>query len=118
MLFHSLVMRRASLFQEQSREGSRDIAAIPKQPASQTFDHLRNGLTIIDIARSQTTSQQIAAVLDCRMQLEAVKSSHTCLDAISIGGKDAMLADALRMTDFQRRRVNEADARTSSATAL
>ncbi|GAC1349496.1 MAG: hypothetical protein NVSMB27_23180 [Ktedonobacteraceae bacterium] len=63
------------------------------------FDHLGNGLTVIDIARSQTTCQQLAAVVDGQMELEAVQPSHAALAALGVSGKDAMLVDALRMTD-------------------
>ncbi len=43
LVFHVFAQSRdevESLFKEQSCEGSRDIAAIPKQLASQMFDHL------------------------------------------------------------------------------
>lgn len=107
-----------SVFKEQIREGSRDRATIPKQLAAQMFDHLGNGLTVIDIAGSQTTCQQLPAVVDGQMQLEAVKPSRTALAALGVSGKDAMLANALRMTGFQRRGVNEANTRASSIAVL
>lgn len=45
-----------SLFKEPLREGSGDVAAIPKEFATQPFHHVRHGSAIIDIAWSQTTS--------------------------------------------------------------
>ena len=44
-----------SLFKEQLRQGSRNVAAIAEQLATQPFDHLRNRSPIIDIAWRQAT---------------------------------------------------------------
>lgn len=53
-----------------------------------------------------------------QLQLEAVKPSQPALPALRVGGNNAMLTDALGITDVQRSRVNEADARTRSIAAL
>src|SRR5512135_2137944 len=77
-----------ALFKEQSSQGSRDIAAIPKQLAPQTFDQSWNRLTVINIAGSQTTGQQIAAVVDRQVQFKAVKPAHQSLATPGISCKD------------------------------
>src|SRR5437764_15080865 len=106
------------VFKEQLREGSRDVAAIPKQLAPQPFDHARHRSAIIDIAGSQTTSQQVASIIDGQVQFEAVKPAHARLATFGVGRKDAMLTDPFGITDFQRSRVNEADAGASSIATL
>src|SRR5579859_5619790 len=52
------------LFKEQLRQGSRDVAAIPKQLAAQVFHQLGDRSPIIDIARRQAARQQLASVID------------------------------------------------------
>ena len=102
------------LFKEQLCERSGNVAAIPKQLALQVFDQVRHRSAIIHIAWGQAASQQFPSVIDGQMQLKAVKPSHAGLATPGIGGKDAMQADPFGITDFQRSRVNEADARASS----
>ena len=61
MIFHVFTQPRhemESLFKEELHEGSRNVAAISKELAAQCFDHRRDRLAIIDIARGQTTGQQ------------------------------------------------------------
>jgi hypothetical protein len=53
-----------SLLKEQLCEGSGNVATIPKQLTSQFFDQLRNRSSIIDVAWSQATSQQLPSVID------------------------------------------------------
>ncbi len=107
-----------SLFKEQVRQGSGNIAAIPKQLAAQSFDHARNRSPIIDVAWSQTTSQQIAPVIDRQVQFKPEEPAHACFATPSIHRKDAMPTDAFGITDRKRSRINEADPRTGSISAL
>src|SRR6266567_2471412 len=107
-----------SLFKEQSSQGSRDIAAIPKQLAPQTSDHLGNRLTVINIAGSQTTGQQIAAVVDSQVQFKAVKPAHGSLTTPGISCKDPMVTDPLGITDFQGGGIDKTDPGTGSKSAL
>lgn len=102
------------VFKEQLREGSGNVAAIPKQLAPQSFDQARHRSAIIDIARSQTTRKPLASIIDGQVEFEAVKPAHAGFAAFGIGGKDAMPTDPFGITDLQRSRVNEADAGASS----
>ncbi len=107
-----------SLFKEQLGERSGNVAAIPKQLAAQPFDQLWHRSAIIDVARSQTARQQVAAVIDRQVQFKAEKPAHRRLAAPGIGGKDAMLTDALGITDFQRGGIDETDAGAGAIAAL
>lgn len=121
MILHVLAQSRdemESLFKEQLRQGGGDVPTICKQLASQSLHHSGNGRPIIHIARRQTTGQQITTIIDRQVQLEAVKPAHTGLAASCIESLDAMLPDAFGITDDQRSRVNEADARTRSIATL
>lgn len=106
-----------SLFKEQLREGSRNVAPIPKQLAAQFFHQVGNWRPIIDVARSQTTRQQLAAIIDRQVQFKAKEPPHARFATAGIGRKDAMLADPFWVTHFQSSRVNEADARAGSIPA-
>ena len=44
------------------------------------------------------------------MQLETKEPAHAALATLGIRHKDAVLTDPFGVTDFQRRRVDEADA--------
>lgn len=107
-----------SLFKEQLREGSRNVATIPKQLAAQVFHQVGNWRAIIDVARSQTTRQQLTSIIDGQVQFKAKEPAHARFATPGIHRKDAMLADPFGVTDLQRSRVNEADARAGSIAAL
>src|SRR5215831_763088 len=107
-----------SLFKEQSRQGSGNVATIPKQFAAQSLHQLRNRYPIIDIAWSQATRQQLAAIIYCQMQFKAEEPTHARLASLGIGRKDAVPTDPFGITDLQRGRINEADACTSRKSAL
>ena len=107
-----------SLFKEQLRQGSGNVAAIPKQLAAQSFHQLGNRSAIIDIAWRQATGQQVTAIIDGQVEFEAEEPTHAAFAAFGIGGKDAMLTDAPGITDFQRGRVNEAEASARAISAL
>ena len=91
-----------SLLKEQLGKRSRDIAPISNQLASQMFDHLGNGLTIIDVACSQAASEQLASIIDRQMQLETKEPAHACLTPSGIRRKDAVSTDPFGITDLQR----------------
>src|SRR2546429_8528424 len=96
MIFHVFAQpgdEMEPLFKEQLREGSRNVAAIPKELAAQSFHHLRNRSPIIHIAWSQTTSQQIAAIIDSQVQFKTEEPAHACLATPGISRKDAVSAD-------------------------
>ncbi len=121
MILHVLAQpgdQMQPLFKEHLRQGSGNIAAISKQFAAQPFHHLGNRSAIIHIARSQTTRKPLASIIDGQVQFEAVKPSHAGFATPGISGKDAMLTDPLGITDFQRSRVNEADACASPIATL
>jgi hypothetical protein len=84
----------------------------------QPFDQGRNRSAIIDIAWGQATSQQLASVIDCQVRLEAKEPAHACLPTSGIRSKDAVSTYPFWVTDLQRSRVNEADARAGSISAL
>src|SRR3954470_20572922 len=107
-------MRRPSLLKEQLSQGSRDRATIPKELGSQLLHHLWDRLAIIYVAWRQTTRQQVATVVNCQMQFEAVKPAHAGLATPSINRKDAMVTDPFGVAHFQGSRVDEADTCTSS----
>jgi len=107
-----------SLFKEQLREGSGNIAAIPEQFAAQPFHHSRDRSAIIDVAWGQATRQQVASVIDGQMQLEAKEPAHARLATPGFRSKDAVLADPFGVAHCQRRRVDEADACASPISAL
>jgi hypothetical protein len=52
------------------------------------------------------------------MQLEAVEPADRSFAAPRVDAEDAMLVDARRMADVQRRRVDEADAATVAQVGL
>src|SRR5260370_21913685 len=90
-----------SLLKEQLGKRSRDIAPISNHLASQMFDHLGNGLTIIDLACSQAASEQLASIIHRQMQLETKEPAHARLTPSPIRRKHAAPPDPLRTTDFQ-----------------
>ncbi len=106
------------LFKEQCGQGSGNVATIPEELATQFFDHRGNRLAIIDIARGQTTRQQFALVIDRQVELETEEPAHAALATLGIRRKDAVLVDPFGITDFQRRRVDEADACAGSIARL
>lgn len=79
------------VFKEQGGQGSRDVATIPNELATQAPNHLRNRGAIIDIAWSQATREQLAAIVDRQVQLEAIKPPHRRFAALGIQSKHAML---------------------------
>ena len=107
-----------SLFKKQVREGSGNISAIPKQLATQPFDHARHRSAIIDIAWSETTSQQLASIIDGQVQLKPKEPAHARLATFGIRRKDAVRCDPFGITDLHRSRVNKADACASSIATL
>ena len=76
MFLRRRVIRRPSLLKKQRGERSRHIAPICKQLAAQAFDQICNRLAVITVAWRQTTSQQLALVVDGQVQLEAVTLTH------------------------------------------
>lgn len=106
-----------SLFKEQLRERSRDVATIPEQLAVQLFDQARNWSAIIGVAWRQATRQQFASVIDRQMQFETKEPAHARLPAPGVRRKDAVPTDALGIAHFQRGRVDEADACAGSVSA-
>jgi hypothetical protein len=107
-----------SLFKQQFAQGSGNVAAIPKEPAAQSFDHLGNRSAVIDIAWRQTTGQQFPLLVDDQMQLKAKEPAHAFWAMPGIDGKDTVSTDAFGFIDRRRSRANEADARTSTKAAL
>lgn len=106
------------LFKEQFAQGSGNVATIPEQLATQVFDHGSNGSAIIDLAGSQTTGQHLAVIIDGQVQFEAEEPAHARLATSGIRRKDALSTDPFGVTDLQRSRVDEADARAGSVAAL
>jgi len=107
-----------SLFKEQFGQGSGNVAAIPEQLATKSFDHARNRSPIINVAWSQTTSQQIPSVIDRQVQFKSEEPAHARFATSGVSRKDAVSTDPLGMTDFQRSRIDEADPCTGPKTAL
>jgi hypothetical protein len=61
-----------SLLKEQLGQGGRNVAAIPNQLASQSFDHARDRFAVIDIAWRETAREQLALIVDRQVQFEAI----------------------------------------------
>ena len=90
-----------SLLKEHLRERSRNVAAISEHLPAPSFHEGRNRSPIIDIAWGETASQQIAAIIDRQVQLEAKEPAHATFATPGISGTDAVLADAFGMTHVQ-----------------
>ena len=98
-ILHILAQSRdkmKSLFKEQLAQRSGNRTVISKELPAQSSHHLRNRSSIINVARGQTTRQQVAAIIDRQMQLEAINPAHATLSTFGVGGKDTMLVDALK----------------------
>src|SRR5215469_7230783 len=100
-----------SLFKEQLRERCGNVATIAAQLAAQPFHQVGNRGSIIDVACSQTAGKPLASIIDGQVQQTAKEPAHARLATSSIRGKDAVSTDAFGITDVQRGRVDETDAR-------
>ena len=69
-------------------------------------------MPIIDVAWGQAERQDLALIIDDQVELEAVKPADRGLATSGTSIKNAMLMDASVVTDGQRGRFDEADART------
>jgi hypothetical protein len=103
-------MRRPSLFKEQLRQRSRNVAAIAKELASQVFHQSWNRSAIIDVAGSQTISQQLTSITRGQVQFIPKEPPHARFATAGVRSKDTVSTDPFWVTDLQRSRVNEADA--------
>jgi len=68
--------------------------------------------TVVHVARSQAHGQEVAAVVDDQMELEAIEPAHGRRAVSCIGPKDAMGVDARGAADAQASGIDQADART------
>ena len=102
MVFHVFAQpgdEMEPLLKEHLREGSRNIAAIPKQLAAQSFHQVRNRSPIIDVAWSQATRKPLAAIIDSQMQFKTEEPAHALLATSGISRKDAVRTDPFEITD-------------------
>src|SRR5579872_3196814 len=121
LVFHVFAQPRDELeplFKEQSSQGSGNIAAVPEEFAAQPLDHRGDRLTVIHIAGSQTTGEQLAAVVDRQVEFKAIKPAHGRLATSSISGKDPMLTNPPGITDLQGGGIDKTDASASAIAAL
>lgn len=86
-----------------------DVATVTKELAEEPTNQARQRSTIVDIAGCEAEGEELAAVIDDQVQLEAVELAHRGLAAARLQREDAMLANAQVLADGQRRRVDEAD---------
>jgi hypothetical protein len=75
-------------------------------------------LTIINIARSQATSEQLTSIIDDQMQFEAIEPVHTAFAPCRFFGKNAVAVDAAIVADRNGCRVDETDACAITITLL
>ena len=71
-----------------------DVAPVAEELAEEAPDQAGNGAAVVDVARREAEGEQLAAVVDHQVQLEAVEPADRGLAAARIDAKDAMLADA------------------------
>jgi hypothetical protein len=93
-----------------SGQGLRDAALVSKELAEQAAHQTRHRAPIIDVARRKAEGQQLAAIADDQMQLEAIEPADRGLATGGVDGEYVMLADARIAADGLRRRIDEADA--------
>lgn len=98
------------LSKEKIEERLRDIAFVGEDLAKQMLEQIRNGRTIIHLARGQGEVEQIAFVIDHEMQLETEEPAHAGVPTLGDAGEDLMLLDAGVVADRQVRGVHEGDA--------
>jgi hypothetical protein len=98
--------------QEALGKGSTDVALVAKEASEEATDQAGNWSPIVGVAGSEAQREQLAAVVDDQMELEAVEPPDRRLAAPGIDPKDAVLRDAGRMADGERGGVDEADPRT------
>ncbi len=111
------VQSHALLLYELASQGPRHVALLPNEEAKQAgrlAQQMGNGPRIVDIARSERIGEQVALVVDDRMQLEPIKPAQG-LPSCGHVSKDLVLVNAGGMTDRERRRIDEADAGTGAA---
>ena len=90
----------------------REIAFGAFEFAHEACRQLRNGMSIIEVARGQAERQDLALIVDDQVQLEAIKPAHRGLATSGTPVKDAMGVDASVVADGKRGGVNEANACT------
>lgn len=74
--------------------------------------HIRRLRVYHALSQCQAEGQPFAAVVDYQVSFEAIEPAGRGLAPARVDREDAMLVDARRMTDRQRRRVDAADAAT------
>ena len=77
-------------------QGLREIAFVAEKLAHQACGQLGNGMSIIDVARGQAKSQDLALIVDDQVELEAVKPTDGGLAASSTAVKDAIACECVR----------------------
>ena len=112
MFLRSLVIRRRPWrTNNSSARALGDVPAIAEELAEEAPHQAWDRTAVVDVAAGQAEGQQLAAVVDDQVQLEAVEPADRGLAPRGVEGEDAMLPDAGVVADRQRRRVDEADAR-------
>ena len=71
-----------------------EIAFVPKEFAEESFGEFGNGMPIINIARREAESQELALVIDYQVQFEAIEPADRGLATGGPPGKHPMLMDA------------------------
>lgn len=88
----------------------REGACVAKQLPKEALGQLGHRPTVSDIAGRQAKGQQLAAVVDDQVELEAIKPAHRGLAPCRASGKDAGGMDPRIVTDGERGGVDKADA--------
>ena len=97
--------------QELLGQGLGDVALVAEELAEEATDQAGNGTAVVDVAGGEAEGEQLAAVIDDQVELEAVEPADRGLATPRVDAEDAMLLDTCRMADGEGGRVDEADAR-------
>ena len=99
-------------------EGMRAVAFVAKQLAEEVFGELVHRFTVIDAGWCDTTGQQLTAIIDDDMQLEAKEPAYRTASTRGQQLKHPMLVDPAIMTDPDGRRIDETDPGTLTITLV
>ena len=112
--FHPPLDRGQQVHAERGQEllgqGRRDIPFVGKELPKEGLCEFGDGLAVIGIARGEGHPQQLAAIIDDEVELEAKEPADRGFAACGQAFKDFMLGDPAIMAYGQRRGVDEGGA--------
>jgi hypothetical protein len=107
-----------AVLEELLKERLGDIAAIPEDVAPQVFSQLGDGAAVIDISGREVAGQQVALLVDDEGEFEPREPAHGVLAPVGEAGKNFMGVNPFRMTDAERRRIDNGDPLTRALAGL